>query len=642
MFKNFLSKTIYTEEELIKELLSPAFDSAKVNKIIKSLKVDLNTLSFNDELLFHLCCKKDLYQAVLWFLDNKVDVEIQNKEKETAIFYAIHSKSTAILQALIEHNANINHLNIYNRSALQDAVISAISNRVITFMLQVSSNISNCDIHGNNLLFDAIANGDSELIKKIASLEKIDINHINNEGQTVLHKESVIRNPSLAISLMQLGANPTILDKNGNNFLFSVISKGIDSLSVIENAVILKYDINTKNVHNKTLLMECINYYLNTPEENTILRSSYLEMSKELMRLGVDVDSIDDRNENAFFLVTRSENKELLNIFFEHCNVNLNHKNINGETVLSILVFKGIKSLELLKQYLKKGANPDIKNKDGKTIIEVLIRIILHLQNKKELEPQYLSRLHEDAEYPTVLEVILNNSNTDLNHNNSKGEPYFFDSIVYFNFKLFKLLRIKNINLNQKDEDGNNIIFKLMDFNYKGLIADKKLYLNTIKSLVNSGVDINAKNKEGQTALHLAVAENCEYTLRLLLELRADCFVSDNKGRTIMHICVLKNTSKYFILIHQYNKEIVNPPDSFGIRPINYAAFMARKELAIKMLDNGASINNPFKKDPKILQFLEKFHSNIINLTNDVENTINKNNLKLLADNMIKEFDIKC
>ena len=641
MFKKFLNKTSYSEEELVKELLSHTFNLEKVNKIINSISVDLNTLSFNDELVFHLCCKKDLFQAVLWFLDKRIDIEVQNSQKETAIFYAIHSKSSAILQVLIENKANINHLNMYNRTALQDAVISANSNRVVNYLLEVTSNISNCDIHGNNLIFDAIANGNFELIKKIASIDKIDINQVNEDGHTVLHKESVLRNTLLAIALMEAGANPTILDKNGNSFLFLVLSKGLESLEIIEKAVRLKYDINTKNSQNKTLLMECINLYLNTPEENQELRNSHLEMAKELMRLGVNVDSVDNRNENAFFLVTRSENKELINIFLENCNINLNHKNIDDETVLSILVLRGIRTAELIKYYLQKGANPDIQNVDGKTIIEILLDIILHLQNKKELDFKYESQLNSDAEYPTVLELILTNSTIDLNNYNSKGEPLFFDSIIYFNFKLFKLLRIKNINLNQKDKDGNNIIFKLMEENYKDLIPDKKLYLNTIKSLINSGVDINAKNKEGLTALHIAVGEKCEYTLRLLLEMRADCSATDNKGRTIMHTCIWKNTSKYFSLINQYNKEIINTPDSFGIRPINYAAFMGKKDLVIKMLDSGASINNPFKKDPKILQFLEKFHPNIINLTSNIESSVDKNNLNLLSSNMIKEFEIK-
>ncbi|MBP7783795.1 MAG: ankyrin repeat domain-containing protein [Aliarcobacter sp.] len=641
MFEKFLNKTKCTEEELVKELLNPAFNSNKVNKIINSITVDLNTLFFNDELVFHICCKKDLFQAVSWFLENDINIEIENDQKETAIFYAIHSKSTAILQILIENKININHLNIYNRTALQDAVISANSNRVVNYLLQVTTSISNCDIHGNNLIFDALANGSIEIIKKIAAIDKININQINEDGNTILHKESVLKNTKLSILLMELGANPTILDKYGKSFLFYSIAKGIDSLEIIEKAIKLNYNINIKNAQNKTLLMESISYFLNTSKEHEQLRISHLSMSKELMRLGVNVDSVDNKNENAFFLATRSEDRELINIFLENCNVNLDHKNINDETVLSILVLNGIRNNDLIKLFLEKGANPNIENKFGKTIIEILIDIILHTENRKELDFEYEIQLNKDAEYPTVLENILANSNIDINKFNSKGEPLFFESILHFNFKLFKLLRTKNINLNQKDKDENNIIFKLMEYNYKNQIKDKKLYLNTIKSLVNSGVDINAKNKEGLTVLHIAVGEKCEYTLRLLLEMRADCLATDNKGRTIMHNCVWKNTSKYFNLIHHFNKEIINIPDNFGIRPINYAAFMGKKDLVIKMLDAGALVNNSIKKDSRILQFLEKFHSNIINITQNIEKGVDKNNLKLLANNMINEFNIK-
>ena len=641
MFEKFLKKIKYTEEDLVRELIVPTLNMDKLDKIINSLSVDVNTLFYNNELLFHYCCKKDLFQSVLWFLDNNINIEIQNKNKETAIFYAIHSKTTAILQLLIENKIKINHLNKYNRTALQDAVISADSIRIVNYLLQITTSLSNCDIHGNNLIFDAVANGNIEIIKKIGSIDKININQVNNHGNTILHKESVLKNNDLSILLMELGANPTILDKSGKSFLFYAISKGIDSLDIIEKAIRLNYNINTKNSKNETLLMESINCFLNTPIEDEKSRIKHFDMIKELMRMGINVDSLDEKNENAFFLATRSEDKELINIFLQNCSVNLNHKNIKDETVLSILVLNGIRNNELIKLYLEEGASPNVENSFGKTIIEILIDIILHTENRKALDFEYEIQLNKDAEYPTVLELILNNTGVSTNNLNSKGQPLFFDSILHFNFKLFKILRRRNVNLNQKDKDGNNIIFKLMEYNNKNLIKDKKLYLNTIKSLINAGVDINAKNREGLTALHVAITEKCEYTIRLLLELRADCFITDNKGRTIMHNCILKNTTSYFNIIHQYNKEIIDVPDGFGIRPINYAAFMGKKDLVIKMLDSGALVNNPSKKDPKILQFFEKFHSNILTITKNIENDIDKNSLKLLANNMIKEFNIK-
>ncbi len=639
MFKMLLNKSKATEEDFFKELLNPNMDNEKLNKIYSELDLNLNELYFHDEYILHFCCKKDLFKSVVWLIANGINIEIENSQKETAIFYAIHAKSSAILQTLIDNKVNIDHLNIHNRTALQDAVISA-NNRIVNYLIQVSKALGNCDIHGNNLIFDAVANGNLEIIKKVGSLKEVNINQINSDGNTILHKEIVLKNNDLALLLMDLGANPTILDKNGKNFLFYAISKGIKNISIIEKAVSLGCNINSRSSDNKTLLMESVNYFLNTPKDNIDLRLSHLEMIRELIYLGVNINARDNNNETAFFLVTRSEDRELIHLFLETCKVDLNYQNNQGETVLLILVLNGIRNADLIRLYLEKGANPDLEDQMGKSIIEILIDIILYSENRKSLDFEYEILLNEDAEYANVLENILRNYTVDINKLNSQGKPLFFDSIIHFNFKLFKLLRTKNINLNQRDKDGNNIIFKLMEYNDKGLIKDKKLYLNTIKSLVNAGVDINAKNNEGLTALHVAVGEKCEYTIRLLLEMRADCFATDKQGRSIIHTCIWKNTTKYFRLIHHYNKEIVNIPDKHGIRPINYAAFMGKKDLVIEMLDVGALLNNPNKKDPKILQFLEKYHTNILNMDKNVEKEVDAVNLRLLRENMIREFNI--
>lgn len=640
MFKVLLNKSKSSEEIFLKELLNEKINTKKLDKLYKELNIDLNTLSFDNECILHYCSKKNLYLSVLWLVLNEINLEIENEKKETAIFYAIHAKNSAILQILIENGIEINHLNIFNRTALQEAVISA-NNRIINYLLPKTKALNNCDIYGNNLIFDAVTNGNIDIIKKIALHKEINLNQINLEGNTVLHKEIVLKNNNLALLLMDLGINPTILDKNGKNFLFYAILKGIDNISILKKAVSLGCNLDARNRDNKTLLMESINLYLTTALDDKKEKLSHLKMIKELIHLGINVQASDNNNENAFFLATKSEDRNLIHCLLENANIDINHQNNLGNTALLSLVLNGIRNEDLIVLYLKKGANPDLLNLSKKSIVEILIDIILHIENKKPLAFENETLLNENAEYANVLDIILKNYSIDINRLDSKGQPLFFDSILFFNFKLFKLLRTKSINLNQKDKNGNNIIFKLMEYNNKNLIKDKKLYLNTIKSLVNAGVDINAKNNEGVTALHLAVGEKCEYTIRLLLELRADCFITDNQGRSIIHTCIWKNTTKYFKLLHHYNKEIVNIPDNFGIKPINYAAFMGKKALVVEMLDVGAQLNNPLNKDPQILKFLEKYHSNILTLSKDAQTEVDALNLRLLADTMIREFNIK-
>ena len=164
---------------------------------------------------------------------------------------------------MIDNKVNINHLNILKRTALQDAVISA-NNRIVNYLIQVTKALNNCDINGNNLIFDAVANGNIEIIKKVGSLEELNINQVNRDGHTILHKDLVTSNNELALLLMDLGANPTIVDRDGKNFLFYALSKGIKNLDLVERALELGCNINSRSSKNETLLMESINYYLNT------------------------------------------------------------------------------------------------------------------------------------------------------------------------------------------------------------------------------------------------------------------------------------------------------------------------------------------------------------------------------------------
>lgn len=639
---NILSnKSNFTGNDLVKELINPTTSIEQLNKIYQNSNIDLNSLYHNDEPILHTCCKKDLFNSVLWLLEHKINLEIETEQKETALFYAIYSKDSKMIKTLVEFNANVNHINNKNRTALQESITNS-NNKVIRYLLQVTKVLNNKDTNGNNLLFDAISNGNFNLIKSIVSLKKIDLNEINNQGNTILHLENVLKNNELAMFLLESGANPTIVDRNGKSFLFYSILDGIKNMNLIKRASFFGFDLNLKNKNNRNILMEATNHFLKLPKNDKKKLNSQAELIKELVQMNINIQAVDNDNETVFFNITRSEDRDLIHYFLNNVpNINLNKQNNIGLTPLTILVLNGIKNRDLMKLYLEKGASLNTKNKFGKTTIEILIEIILYQDNKIEIESDYKPLLTDDAQYKDILELFIKNYDIDINELNSKGEPLFFSSLLNFNFALFKILRTRNTDLNKKDKNENNIIFRLLDLNYENKIQNKKVFLNTIKNLINIGVDVNATNQQRLTALQFAIFNDCKDTVKLLLELRANCNLVDEKGRGLIHTCIFQDKTNYIKEIHQSNPEIINIADSFGTRPINYAAFMGKKDLVLEMLGMGALINNPYKKSPKILTFLEKYHKNILNLTIGVEDESNKANLNLLAQNMIKEFNIK-
>ena len=633
MLKKFLKKKTYTKKDFLNELLNPVFNLDKIEDIYNE-DIELNEKNEKDETYLHHCAKSGYLESCKWLLSKGALLESVTKENETILFYASSSNSSTLVSFLLEEGANTEHLNNHKRTILQEAVISG--NKTISILIENTNNINNADIYGNNLIFDAISNGDINIIDLIINHGSIDINKINNDGHTILHKDAVLNNNDLAIRLMQKGADPTILDKTGKNFLFYLISKGIENEILLDKVIEFGCDLNTKDLENNTLLMHAVSNYINTEQS----KESHFKMIKKLIKENIQIDSINKKEETVFFDVVRSGDLNLINYFIQFDEIDVNHKNIDGESVLTDLCLNGIKYELIIKNFLKLNADPNIRDNNGSTIIEKLIDVILHFYNRKVIGDSILNRIHNSGEYIDVIKILLESSKVDLGKLNSKEQPLFFDSIVYFNFELFNLLRKYKININQKNIKHHNVIFYLMEYSENTPGYNQKSYLDTLQALINIGVDINAKDLSGSTALHKAVLEKCEYTVKILLDSKPDYHATDNKGRNIIHNSVWKDNLRIFKLIHSYDQNIINNADKYGVLPINYAVFMGKFDLVVTMLDERAHVNNTNAIDPKMIDFFNKFHKNVLNLKNRTDNELDKLNLKLLSDDMKEKFNI--
>jgi ankyrin repeat protein len=636
MLKRFLKKTKYTKVDFSNELLNHIFNKDKIDEIYNE-DMDLNSKNENGESFLHLCSKNAYLKSVHWLIDKGVDLETLSNENETAIFYASQSNNTEIVKFLIDEGINVNHLNKHKRTALQEAVIAG--KRTINILLENTKLLNNSDKYGNNVVFDTIANGNQDVINKIIANKNIDINHVNNYGNTILHKDAVLKDNSLAINLMQAGANPTILDKNGKNFLFYAISRGIENENILDKAVELGCDLNSRCSKGSTILMQSVENYMNSNDKEK--KESHFLMIKKLIDSGIEIESVDNEEESVFFKIIKKSNIELINFFLEEKNIDLNHKNIYGETILTYLCLAGIKNKNIIKSLLLIGANPNIQDNTGSTIIEKLITTILHYQNNKEIDDRLYSFINDSADYLDVIKLVIENSKVNLKKLSSKGQPIFFDTIIYFNYKLFNLLRKFPININQKDNKNHNIIFCLLESSKEIPNYNQKLYLDTLQNLINIGVDINAKDLNGSTPLHKAVLGNCEYTVKILLESKPNYQATDNKGRNLIHNTIWKDNLRFFKLIHSYDNSIINMADKYGVLPINYAAFMGKYDLVKLMLESKAHVNNTNDIDLRMIEFFNKYHKNIINLEKKAENEIDKLNLKLLSESMKDKFKIQ-
>lgn len=625
----------FSQEDLLQELLKSTFSEENVNKIYKS-GLDINWQRDGNESYLHLCAGKNLTKSIEWLLKNGANIELENKEGLTPVFYAVENNAVESLKLLIKNNANIDHQDMHKRTALQEAVITN-KKRVVDLLLEHSTNVNNIDNYGRNVIFDAVANGNRDLVLKIADAQDLDINQIDETGRTILHQKEVLNDEEMAISLMEKGADPTIKDANGKNFLFYAAANGIESERIFDKAISLNCDINTRNNKKQTILMETLLVFVDVDEYEQDRRQSLMKMLKKLINLGIDINSADVENETALFIAVRNKDLEATALILAEEGVEIDHQNANGETVLMIAALEGIENLDLILILLQSGADPNVQDFEKETVIEKLINTVLHYHNDVDNDEEH----NEDGQYLLVLKEILNNSDVDLDQLNSKGKPYFFDALFYQNQHLFKLLRNFGIEINQKDNEGNNVIHNLLNYNQTHKKFNKKQFMDILRHLISLGIDVNSRDNSGATTMHKAILGDSEPALKALLNAKANINAVDKRGRSLIHNCIWGDNIKFFKIVHSQDTQVLNKPDKFGILPINYAAFMGYSESVIAMIEAGSYINNTNQKNDVVVHYLRQFAHNLDLLQKEVTDELNKKNIKLLIDNMKDEFKIQ-
>ena len=226
--------------------------------------------------------------------------------------------------------------------------------------------------------------------------------------------------------------------------------------------------------------------------------------------------------------------------FLESIGVKVNIINEKGKNPLHAISYNS-KDLAIYKYFINKGIDVNLKdneknspfmnaaNSNSIEIVKFLSKYIKNInsRNKNGLSPLALA-INKNS--PEVVEFLINNG-ADINTKDKEGNTLSYYLIN--NFKTNKkaifeaklsILEKNGLSINQIQNTGNSLL----------QIATQNNDLKLLKRLSVFNIDVNTKNKEGLTALQIAVMKGKNHQIiKYLLGIGADKNVTTVFGETV-------------------------------------------------------------------------------------------------------------
>jgi ankyrin repeat protein len=302
----------------------------------------------------------------------------------------------------------------------------------------------------------------------------------------------------------------------------------------------------------------------------TVLHAAVFCDSKKLVQLlidkGVDVN-VKASGMTPIGEAIGNENKEIIELLIDS-GVNVNAKDDRGNTILHQAAYRG--SQKIVEFLIAKGADINIGgnyllafavSSSNKELVELLVDRGLNIQTKTDGDRILISWAIEGRKHEKNLAMVefLIAKGVDIQNKNNEGETLLHEAAWSNNTKLLQFLLDRGLAVNTEDNNGETVIYELFKhyvelyrsldrtiifFDSDGEIIssspiDTDSFIESIELLIDRGADINARTKDGYTALHY-VAMNGYSDMKILVELSivkgADVNAKTNDGKTPLDI----------------------------------------------------------------------------------------------------------
>lgn len=435
----------------------------------------------------------------------------------------------------------------------------------------------------------------NEAIKYLLDQPGVDLKRTVHEGRIYLHVAASKGNAEITDYLIKKGSDVYFLDANKQTALTFSGFAGSLTLPVLE--VFVK---NGVDVNRKYEAKDGANLFL-----LTIGNDADFSLTDYMVSKGVSVFSTDNKGNNAFYYAVKMGNIDLLKKL-----LSLGVKT-KDEDLLSAAqgTFRSVNKLETY-QFLvdELQLNPLYSNDNKQNVLHYILKkqapsdVIAYFVNKGV----DVNQTDGDGNIPFIQAAgvkdlatvtLLLSKVKDLNTINRNGETALMYAARSSNADVVSFLIGKGAKTTVLDVEGNTIIdhlingYRAAEGRQRGSVNNDPMagpteFAEKLKVLKNAGIDID-KLKDGNTLYHIAVTKNDLNLVKQLATFGVDVNAVNAEGLTALHKAAMlakdTKTLSYLVSIGA-KKDVKSSFDETAFDLASENEFLTRENVALDFL----------------------------------------------------------